>query len=188
MGRRSSRFSCVGHAAPSGAMRDESKSSSGNAPWNTRLTTRSSKRPGLRRTSSQGLTLSGTVFIASSTDMAVNTAVNTVVAGAVACRKSSSTRVAPTAQLILKPARDSRLSPRSPPTARPCPGHCRGGPAPQTWATRPRGREAEHRYDVLLFQGRTLPAGPIGRLATTPWTSGVGPGRRRDPPSPPRLP
>ena len=40
-----------------------------------------------------------------------------------------------------------------------CPGHCRGGPAPQTWATRPRGREAEHRYDVLLFQGRTLPAG-----------------------------
>ena len=122
--------------------------------------------------------------------MPVNTAaaVNTVVAGAVACRKSSSTRVAPTAQLILKPARDSRLSPRSPPTARPCPGHCRGGPAPQTWATRPRGREAEHRYDVLLFQGRTLPAGPIGRLATTPWTSGVGPGRRRDPPSPPRLP
>ena len=32
-----------------------------------------------------------------------------------------------------------------------------------------------------------LSAGPIGRLATTPWTSGVGPGRRRDPPSPPRL-
>ena len=79
---------------------------------------------------------------------------------AVSCREPSSGRVTPTAQLILKPARDSRLSPRSPPTARPCPGHCRGGPAPQTWATRPRGREAEHRYDVLLFQGRTfcLPA------------------------------
>ena len=28
---------------------------------------------------------------------------------------------------------------------------------------RPRGREAEHRYDVLLFQGRTLPTGHIYR-------------------------